>query len=68
MTLQDAAVEAGLSVGRVRELLSLPNDTPADERLGRLARQRGFDMATVRTLLEQHGEEGTGGNVGEHVR
>lgn len=68
MTLQEAAEEAGLSVGRVRNILSLPNDTPTEEHLGRLARQRGFDMHTVRTLLEQHSEEGTGGNVGEHVR
>jgi hypothetical protein len=68
MTLQEVAEETGLSVDRVRNILSLPNDTPADEHLGRLGRERGFDMHTVRTLLEQHGKEGTAGNVGERMR
>jgi len=62
MTLREAAEEAGMSVDRVRELLSLPGDTSAEERLGRLGRERGFDMHTVRTFLEQHYDEGTGGN------
>jgi len=66
MTLREAADEAGVSVERVRELLSLPGNTPAEEHLGQLGRQYGFDMRKARTLLERLGAKGTDGNVGEN--
>lgn len=53
MTLQEVADANGLSVDRLKELLSLPPDTPADGRLGRLKQRYGFEMAEVRRIVAE---------------
>ncbi len=62
MTLREAAATSGMAVDRLKTALGLPSDTPADERLGRLKRQHGFEMTDVRRALAQpsdvqHGRE-----------
>jgi hypothetical protein len=53
MTLAEVAAQTGLSVEAIRTLLDLPTDTSSQERIGRLVRAHGLDMAAARSLIEQ---------------
>lgn len=54
MTLADIEVTTSVSVAILRSELGLPENVPADERLGRLGRRYGFDMETVRQIVAEH--------------
>ncbi len=61
MTLLEAADQGGIDVDRLKELLGLPGDIPADGRIGRLGRRYGFALSKVRDLLEEHAQASLGG-------
>lgn len=60
MTLADVERETGVPVSTLIDELNLPQNTTADERLGRLARQHGFTLNQVRTIVEKHSDQSTG--------
>ena len=53
MTLAEVAAQTGLTAEEIRAALDLPPDTSPQERLGRLVRVHGIDMAAARALIEQ---------------
>jgi hypothetical protein len=55
MTLSEVARKTGLEVARLKQLLGLPSEVPASERLGRLRRRFGFQMSDVRRLVGGEG-------------
>jgi hypothetical protein len=52
-TVGEAAGRAGMCVKHLCRLLKLPEDTPADARLGPLIREAGMEMSAARRLLEE---------------
>lgn len=54
MTLMDVEMATGVSVTILKSELGLSEDIPADDRLGRLSRQHGFDMEKVRDIVAKH--------------
>jgi len=56
MTLRDVERSTGVSASAIILELKLPADLPADERLGRLRKQYGFEMHDVRRIVEEHME------------
>jgi hypothetical protein len=60
MTLAEVEAATGVSAETLKSELGLPVDTSADERLGRLARQYGFNMETVRHIVAKHTEQSVG--------
>jgi len=54
MTLMEVEDATGVSVAALKSELGLSEDIPADERLGRLSRQHGFDMEKVRDIVAKH--------------
>ena len=54
MTLAEVEGATGVPVATLKSELGLPKDTSADERLGRLARQYGFDVDKVRDIVVKH--------------
>ncbi len=57
MTLEEVADHGHIDVDQLKVLLGIPNETLADERLGRLGRRHGFAVSAVRDLLEQHSQD-----------
>ena len=53
MTLAEVAAETGLTVREILAALDLPPDTSPQERIGRLVRAHGLEMAAARSLIEQ---------------
>jgi len=53
MTLQEIEAATGVSIGTLKEELGLPLTVASDERIGRLGRRYGFDMGTVRSIVEK---------------
>ena len=62
MTLSEVSAGIGVTVESLLNTLGLPRDIPADERLGRLARENGFSVAEVREALEQARSMGGAGH------
>lgn len=54
MTLQEIEAATGVSTKTLKEKLNLPPTVASGERIGRLGRQYGFDMRTVRSIVEGH--------------
>ncbi|MFC1611730.1 DUF4405 domain-containing protein [Myxococcota bacterium] len=52
-TLAEAARSGGLKVETLRKRLGLPSNVDMHERLGRLKRLYGFEIATVRNILDR---------------
>jgi hypothetical protein len=61
MTLAEIASATGVSVATLKSELGLPLETPADERLGRLGRQYGFNVEKVRDIVARHRPQRDGG-------
>jgi len=57
MTLREVERRTGVSAAVILRELGLPLDLPADERLGRLRRHYGFEIQTVREIVEKHREQ-----------
>jgi hypothetical protein len=57
MTLIEAAQALGVSVNELLDRLGWPMDTPVDERIGRLSRERGMEMSEARELMTTAPEE-----------
>jgi len=55
MTLDEVANIAAMSVDQLKRVLSINEDVPATERIGRQARARGLSMADVRQMLLTNG-------------
>ena len=53
MTLNEVSSQTGISVERLRGALKLPSDASADERLGRLRQQYGFEMSGLRAAVQR---------------
>jgi hypothetical protein len=56
-TLAEAAKIGGIPVEKLVFQSQLPADVDADEQLGRLKRQYGFEIEDVRKILEQNKKE-----------
>ncbi len=54
MTLSEIERQTGVSAAAIAKELGLPHDVSADERLGRLRQQYGFEMHDVRSIVEKH--------------
>lgn len=54
MTLAEVESATGVSVATLKSELGLPRETPADDRLGRLGRQYGFNVEKVRDVVARH--------------
>lgn len=54
MTLAEVERATGVSVTTLKDELGLPQEIPADERLGRLGRRYGFDMNRVRRVVARN--------------
>ena len=54
MTLAEVETATGVSVDTLKSELGLPKDISAKERLGRLARQYGFNVEKVRDIVGKH--------------
>ena len=57
MTLREVERRTGVPKAVILQELGLPLDVPADERLGRLRGQYGFEMQAVREIVEEHAEQ-----------
>jgi hypothetical protein len=55
MTLDEVAQRTGMPVKDILERLGLPGDTAASERVGRLLRAHGLEMAALRQAVGQEG-------------
>lgn len=53
MSLAEVEAVTRVSLEKLKSELGLPADTPSQERLGRLARQYGFDMDKVREIVSK---------------
>jgi len=53
MTLANIEEQSGVSVSRILETLKLPVDTPADSKIGHLARTHNIDLDFVREIVAQ---------------
>jgi hypothetical protein len=53
MTLREVEQATGVPVAVILRELGLPADTSADERLGQLRQTYGFEMETVRTIVQR---------------
>jgi hypothetical protein len=60
-TFKEAADHAGLCVKHLCRLLELPEDIPADARLGPTIREHGLEMSAVRRAIEEAIEVGVPG-------
>jgi len=49
-TLAEVARLKNMSLDELRRRLGVPNDTPANERIGRLGRDQGFSVSDVRAI------------------
>jgi hypothetical protein len=56
MTLREVEEQTGVPAAVILKELGLPANLPADERLGRLRRQHGFEMHDVQEIVRKHGE------------
>lgn len=54
MTLRDAEHQTGVPVRFILDELGLPSDVSTDEKLGQLKRTHGFELETVREIIEKH--------------
>ena len=54
MTLAEVAESTGVPVRHLLVSLKLREDTPHDEKLGRLAREHGFSVSEVRTMVQEY--------------
>ena len=55
-TLRELEAQTGVPAEHVLRELGLPEEVPRDERLGKLRRQYGFDMALVRRIVDDYPE------------
>jgi len=51
MTLEEVSEQTGLPVAELLAALQWPEDTPPQERLGRLCREHGMEMAAARQII-----------------
>jgi hypothetical protein len=56
LTLRELEAQTGVPAEYVLRELGLPEEVPRDERLGKLRRQYGFDMALVRRIVDDYRE------------
>ena len=54
MTLAEVEGATGVAVATLKSELGVPQETSADERLGRLGRQYGFNVEKVRDIVAKH--------------
>lgn len=54
LTLRELEAQTGVPAEHVLRELGLPEEVPRDERLGRLRRQYGFDMAVLRRIVADY--------------
>jgi len=54
LTLRELEAQTGVPAGHVLRELGLPEEVPRDERLGKLRRRYGFDMARVRRIIADY--------------
>jgi uncharacterized protein DUF4405 len=54
MTLREVAESTGVPVETILRELGLPDTVSADQRLGRLRREHGFEMSAVRAVVKKH--------------
>ncbi len=57
MTLREVERRTGVPAAVILRELGLPLDVPADDRLGRLRRQYGFEIQAVREIVKKHAEQ-----------
>jgi hypothetical protein len=56
MTLHEVEQQTGVPAAVILKELGLPANLPADERLGRLRKQYGFQMHDIQEIVQQHQE------------